>query len=146
MNTQDIKIIIENRKGQFTTLKTRKVIKRKKGFAPIVKESEYQLRIGHSYYNQKVTRELHESGDREKLGLPDYLERLDEHFVRNKKSNKIYLTGQPSGNKGKARFLDDKGNELQYEEIESSLYASDKRKDKVSDWIQVSIDNILEVK
>lgn len=146
MNINDIKIIVGTRKGQFVTVKTSKVITRKKGFDPVIKESEYQLRVGHSYYNQASTKEAHASGEREKVGLPTYLERIDEYFVRNLKSNKVYLTGQPSGNRGSSRFLAPNGSELSYDDIEYSLYAKDQRKDKKSDWVQVDINNILEVK
>ena len=74
MTTQEIESVV-TRKGTIHTLTTERKVDLKKGHdAIVIKKSRYQLRLGHAYNNQKAVKEKHESGEREKVGVPDYLE------------------------------------------------------------------------
>ena len=149
MKLEELNNILANKpKGAFTTLTTKRPLKVfKNSGVELFKESTFQLRVGHSYNNQKEVKEKHESGEREKVGLPDYLERLDNIFVKHKKKQTIYLSGQPAGNKSESRFLDNKGNEISWNDIQGFLLASEKRSSsEKSDHVRISIDNIIEAK
>ena len=145
-----ISSILSSNKGSIHTLVIERPIKTLKKFSErnIVKRSKIQARLGHSYYNQKATKTLHESGQREICGLPDWAESINAHLVRNKKTGEIYLRGQPIPSKASHTQYFADGRPVSYEEIEETMQASERRREdgERQDWMYVKIGNVKEIK
>lgn len=148
MNIEAIRKRIEGlNKGGFITVYTERDLEVKKRGSLngkiCRKASVLQLRVGHSYYNQKATIEAHESGEREIWGLPSWASVIDEHFIQST-SGKILLRGQPSGNPAKSSFTVN-GETVEFDSIASELTAKEQPKSEKSDWLYINIDNILAI-
>lgn len=64
----------------------------------ITKRVIWQGRVAHNYENQAAVKEKHESGEREKLGLPEWCEFVSPAIRRHKTKGQLYLAFQPQGN------------------------------------------------
>ena len=134
--------------GAFISLVTERPCKvRKKAGREVTKRSEFTMRQGHSYYNQKAVIEKHESGEREIYTAEKLWHKKSEigtAFREHKGNGQIYLVGQPSvGNNHKAKtqfFLD--GEAASFEEVEPFLLASEKNKSQ-SDHIMIKVENVV---
>lgn len=64
--------------------------------ALIRKRSVFSMRLGHSYYNQAVAKEKHESGEREIAPNPKMVH-LSPALVEHADTKRLFLVGQPIG-------------------------------------------------
>jgi hypothetical protein len=140
---------INNRaKGTFITVNTYRPCKVKKACIDLItKGTKMQLRVGHNYYSQATTKEAHESGQREIYTSEKLWHKKSEKgaaFREHKKNGKVYLAGQPSGNKATRQFFRN-GNAVSFEDVENDLMSTEKKSNQ-SDHIMIDIDTILTVK
>jgi len=149
MNTQDIiKTVQAKQAGGFITLKSERECATKKNAPRFFKRSKLQLRIGHNYYNQKNVKEAHASGEMSKADSSDLWHeacKLGKGFRQHKKSKKIYVAGQPCGNKPSSEFFTENGEKVSKADIEHFLLAKEKRK-LASEFIAVTLESVTYAK
>ena len=149
MNKKQIIAVINSKpKGGFVSLEGARPAKVKKSCSDlIVKHSVFQMRVGHSYYNQKATIEAHESGEREKHA-PEKLwhekSDLGDAFRKHKKTGEEYVSGQPTGNKAVVKWFRN-GREVPFSNVETDLYSSEKKSEK-GDNMFYKLDNLLKAR
>lgn len=110
----------------------------------ITKRVVWQGRVGHSYENQVAVVEKHESGEREKLGLPEWCEFVSPAIRRHKTKGQLYLAFQPQGNVPRVEFEVMGKGVVSKSEIESVLLAKEKREsDERRDWVTVKLESVI---
>lgn len=150
MNITDaIKITNEIQLGKVFTLVYSKLISPKKkselSGKTIQKISELQVRLV-NYENQKAVQEKRANGMEKQ---PNNWTKLANGVWQDNNGNfKLCIAPSRLKNARNTSKYFMEGNEVNYEEIESSLLASDKkRKDSNQpDWFTLKIDNIIEIK
>lgn len=150
MNITDaIKITNEIQLGKVFTLVYSKLISPKKkselSGKTIQKISELQVRLV-NYENQKAVQEKRSQGMEKRPN--DWTKLADGVWQDNKGHFKLCVAPSRLKNaRNVSKFLID-GNEVKYDEIESSLLSKDKkRKDSDGpDWFTLKIDNVIEIK
>jgi len=145
---QIITVINSKPKGSFVSLEGERPAKVKKSCLDlIVKHSVFQMRVGHSYYNQATTKAAHESGEREKYS-PEKLwhekSELGEAFRKHKKNGTEYVSGQPTGNKAVATWFRN-GQKVTFSDVENDLLASEKKTEK-TDNMFYCLENLTEAR
>ena len=145
---QIIAVINSKPKGGFVSLEGERPAKVKKSCPDlIVKHSVFQMRVGHSYYNQKATIEAHESGEREKYS-PEKLwhekSMLGDAFRKHKKTGEDYVSGQPTGNKSVVTWFRN-GRKVSFSDVENVLLSTEKKSEK-SDNMFYKLDNLLDAR
>lgn len=136
----------EKNAGRFHEIVTIREVKTLKTYSgPTIKKRViWQGRVGHDYNNQAAVKEKHESGEREKVGLPDWCEYVSPAIRRHKVSGREYLAFQPQGNAPRVEFEVMGKGIVPKSEIESVLLASEKRKsDERPDWVTVGLDTVI---
>jgi hypothetical protein len=110
----------------------------------ISKRVIWQGRVGQKYENQAAVKEKHESGEREKVGLPEWCLFVSPAIREHKTSGKRYLCFQPLGNVPRVEFEVMGKGIVSKSEIESVLLASEKREsDERPDWVTVGLDTVI---
>lgn len=136
----------EKNAGRFHEIVTVREVKTLKTYSgpTIKKRVVWQGRVGHDYNNQAATKEKHESGEREKVGLPDWCEYVSPAIRRHKGNGREYLAFQPHGNVPRVEFEVMGKGIVPKSEIESVLLASEKREsDERPDWVTVGLDTVI---
>lgn len=137
-------------KGNFVTIDTERTITLKGDAGEVVKQSTYQVMTGTAYGSRRDVREAIEAGERDMPELPIWAELVpcDNPAIRlwkHKQTGREYFVGIPSGNRGSSRWF--KGGEpVEYAEIESDLYAKDKKKGEPARYVTVPIDTITAIR
>lgn len=133
--------------GQITTIVYKRPVKvKKKGplaNSKVEKISMFLVRTGLEYNNQKVVQEGHESGEIQKLGLPDYMEKLSRVHYRNKNNGKDFIGVTPYNVKGKPQtvwVVDGEIKEL--EDIKEHIYASEYGERDSRKWMYLDIERV----
>lgn len=135
----------EANKGRFHEIVTVRDCKTLKTYdGPTIKKRVvWQGRVGHDYSNQAAVVEKHESGERVKLGLPDWCEYVSPALRRHKGNGREYLAFQPMGNVPKVEF-ELQGETIPKERIAEFLLASEKREsDERPDWVTVGLETVV---
>lgn len=135
--------------GQIASIVYRKEAKTKKACTDtIIKTSKFQVRVGINYANQAIVKEKHGTGQVERKGLPDSMEKLSNCVYRNKVTGRIYLGVCPTrnANSKKTTQWTINGVQVEFTTIESSLLASEKGKKETPDWLLLPIENIVSIK
>jgi len=149
MQIQDIiKAVQSKQAGGFITLKSERELATKKGSPRFFKKSKMQLRVKHSYYNQKKVKEAHASGKMSKAEPSDLWHeacKLGKGFRQHKKTKAVYIAGQPSGNKPTSEFFTENGKKINKSDIEGFLLAKEKRK-SASEFIAVTLESVTYAK
>lgn len=133
----------ETHKGRIHTIATVRDCKTRTSYdgPRIRKRMVFSARVGHAYENQAAVMEKHESGEREKMGLPPWCEYVSPALRRHKTSGREYLAFQPIGIP-KVEFEKD-GKVVTKEEIAPFLLASEtKETSERPDWITVGLDTV----
>lgn len=136
----------EAHKGRFHEIVTVREVKTLKTYdGPTIKKRVvWQGRVGHDYNNQAAVVEKHESGEREKLGLPDWCRYVSPAIREHKGNGKKYLAFQPQGNAPRVEFEVMGKGIVSKAEIETVLLASEKREsDERPDWVTVGLDTVI---
>lgn len=137
----------EAHKGRIHVVRTTRDVKTLKGYdgPRIQKHAVYRARVGHEYNNQAATIQAHSSGEREKLGMPEWQEYVSPALRRHKTKGTEYLAFQPLD--VKVEFT--KGGELvDKETVAPFLLASEKqeRSEGLPDWMTVCLDTVADFK
>jgi hypothetical protein len=154
---EEIKDKVNKAAGKISTVHYNKdlepkktVIKKHGDIGKIEKKSIFQVRVGVDYENIKTVKEAHESGKRERKGLPPTMEKIQKGIYHHKVKDTYYIGSAPVDNKHSIHqcdyFIDGKKTELNdivVDELKLSevLYAGD-MKGHDSEWIMLSWENI----
>ncbi len=159
----EIKTKVKANAGKISTVHYAKEISPKKTIikkygevGDIKKRSVFQVRVGIDYENIKTVKEAHESGERERRGLPSTMEKLDKGVYHHKIKDSYYIGCSPVHNQnsinnteysidGKVVKLDDII--INVDGVEQGLSLSDilyskDMKSHDSDWVQLEWGNI----
>jgi len=149
MDTQKIIEALQARKnGAIATFETSRPCDTYKNAPAIFKSSTFQMRVGHSYYNQKTTKEAHASGERKQADASELWHEASElgsKFRQHKKSKKIYACGQPLRSL-KTVYMTANGREISKADALQFLKASEKRDKQNSEFQAVKLETIKSVK
>jgi len=139
----------EAKKGRICVVEYQRPVKIKKRSEwygrNIVKYSKYKVRVGINYANQAVVKEKHESGEREKVGLPDHMEKLSSCHYKHKHKGTHYLGLTPNKgphDKKEVKYYEN-GKEIAWEDLESHVLASEKNNSSENDWITLDYSRII---
>ena len=158
---QNIEIITERVKalrGRISTVHYRKTCEPKKSLVKkfgdigkIEKQSVFQVRAGIDYENIKTVKEKHESGERERKGLPDTMEKIDKGIYHHKIKDTYYIGCSPiinSHSVSKSVYLLN-GEETSLDTVivedktlADFLYSSDLKGHDDTEWVQLNTVNI----
>jgi len=148
-----------NQRGKISTVKYEKQIEVKKQiikkydpdlFGTIKKKSSFQVRAGIDYENISVVKESHESGQRERKGLPENMEKIDVGIYHHKYSDQWYIGCAPIKNEHSLHITEFYHNDelISLDDIavddktwKEILYAKD-IKSQSSEWMQLRVQNI----
>jgi hypothetical protein len=142
-------------KGTVRTITLDRMIDLKGGSGSVRKTSTFQARIGVKYGNKKELLEAIKNGERDAPELRDWEEMYEVkdndgrkfQLRRHKNTKEVYLPLDPSKNKNSIHktVWEVKGKEVSYEEIESELYAKDKKKDRKPGWYTVKVEGVSNI-
>lgn len=149
-------------KGRVATVVYEKELTVKKKFINhvngIKKKSVFQIRPGVDYENIKVVKEKHESGERQRVGLPPSMKKIDVGIYHNTVKDDWYLGCAAVQNKFSSRkhefILRDR--EIELEDVvceidgkeytlQNVLYSSD-IKSTPTEWYNLNVKNIKNLK
>lgn len=131
----------------------KRMVKKFGDIGEIEKKSVFQVRAGIDYENIKTVKEKHESGEVERKGLPDSMEKCAKGVYKHKYKGSYYIGCQPLANKNKHSvhtseyYLNGEKVELDAIIVEDKtlkdfLYAKDLPKDDDREWINLDVENI----
>ena len=135
-------------------LEPKKTLVKKFGdIGKIEKKSVFQVRAGIDYENIKTVKEKHESGEVERKGLPESMEKRAKGVYKHKYKGSYYIGCQPLAGKNPNSvhtsdyYLDGEKVELDTIIVEDKtfgdfLYAKDLPKDDDREWINLDVENI----
>lgn len=160
---KEIKSKIKSHAGKISTvyytkqIEPKKTITKKYGdIGEIKKSSVFQVRVGIDYENIKTVKEAHESGERERRGLPPTMEKLDKGVYHHKVKDSYYIGCSPVRNANSINKTDYfiNGKKVELGDIiitvdgdktdlclDDVLYAKD-LKGHDSEWVQLEWNNI----
>lgn len=138
--------LILSRKGQIVTIKTIRPLKVRKGVSEILKESEFQCRIGVNYDNISAVQEKRENGKlpAQNAGLPwgtwkvfpYVIEHKNEEYVRCSKVNTEFFKTPIYTQNGKEIVVDD----VKKLALASEFYSSE------SDVFNIRVSSIVDIR
>jgi hypothetical protein len=145
------------RRGKISTVEYEKecepkktIVKKFGEIGKIEKKSKFQVFAGRDYENIKTVKEAHESGERERRGLPESMEKIDVGIYHHKYKDSWYVGCQPVDNPHSIKvtkfYVDGVETDLDDIIVEDKtlrdvLYAKD-IESKDSDWINLTVENI----
>jgi len=121
----------------------------------LVKRSVFQVRAGIEYENIKLVKEKHESGERERKGLPDSMLKIEKGVYYHIFKEQFYVGCAPVHNENSVRtkefILDGEVVELDHDlgggvTLEDVLLAADKKSSNDADWMTLPIENVKDLK
>lgn len=121
----------------------------------IVKKSRFQVRAGIEYENIQHVKEAHESGERERKGLPESMEKIDTACYHHKYKDRWYVGCTPIDNPNSVNTTvwEVDGEPKTLDEVVTSdghtlrevLFAKDVNSNKEDkDWLYLPVENIKE--
>lgn len=120
----------------------------------VTKESIFQVRCGIEYENIKTVKEAHESGDRERKGLPPSMVRVQKGVYYNKDKGVWYVGcgGTQNTNSVRKRTFFVNGEPLSLDDevikgvkLSDLLYSKDTSDSSPSEWFQLAVENITKL-
>lgn len=134
--------------GSIHTVTLRKQVKLKDG-GTVTKISTLQGQVHVPYGRTAKVRQEVEDGLRDEPTLPPWAEQVIVDNVRlwqHKGNGRKYFPLRPCGNKPLTSWVDSKGEVIQYDSIESRLYARDKKREKAPEYVIVAVDNLESIR
>jgi len=157
-NIEDLQHQIKNLRGRISTVHYSKKCEPKKSLikkfgdiGDIKKSSVFQVRAGIDYENIATVKEKHESGERERVGLPESMVKIDSGLYHHKYTNKYYIGCAPIKNSNSVKrvqwYVNDNPVELDTIIIEDKtladfLYSKDTKGHDNTDWLNLCVTNI----
>lgn len=147
---------VKELEGRASDIDYEKEIEPKKKFegkllGRLTKHSTFNVRAGVDYEDIQTVKEAHESGERERRGLPESMKKVDTGCYYNTKKDRWYVGCTPIDGERQSEFLLD-GQPIELDEavtddgdtLEDVLYANDKNS-KHGDWLQLPVENIKDM-
>lgn len=150
---------VKDLKGKLSTVEYEKECDPKKKFVgevgKVTKRSKFQVRAGIEYENIKTVKEAHESGERERKGLPESMVKVDTGCYHHKYKKRWYVGCTPVENPNSVNetIFEVDGEPKTLDEVVTSdghtlrevLYAADVKSNKEdSEWLYLPQENIQE--
>lgn len=151
MNTEIIKKAEQHSGGIAVVTYRRPVEVKKTGYLNghiVEKQSRMTIRVGLEYSNQSDVREKHESGEVERKGLPESMQKISKAHYRNVKTGEDMIGCVPNGGSHDVRevafFVD--GKETSLDEIKDGLRSSAYQSSGERDWMFLKVRNIVDIR
>lgn len=137
---------ILSKKGQIVTFTTERPVKVKKGSPTILKQSEFQARIGVNYDNIKAVQEARQTGEKpaENAGLPWGTWKEFPYVITHNGNDYIRCTKVDSGNNKPATYTVD-GEEIGFEMVKKYALASE-LKPSDGEVFNIKVESIVDFK